>query len=234
MFKLLIKTAVHIPCHKFSYHTRKNTASSLHSLPKWVVLGLNSGFLKNAAPRWPQPRNQCILEQTKVSGPPTNFHIVDFMSSVSSTIVSAPTGGRCLVVVEKLLPLSYSRDSSPCTMSLFENWCHFNLQLHICSPHVNELIKLGSNKSIYYWIESRIKLDKIHQHSISWHTISANYSLNIWLSKFFGSRLHTLSINKTKWCPFLHCPPMIERGNPLESSDQGLLKGCLSLSDFPQ
>jgi hypothetical protein len=153
MMKLLIKTAVHIPCHKFSYHSSKNTASSLHSLLKWVVLGLNSGFSKNAAPplsaSWHLRRNQCILEQTKVTGPPTNFHIVDFMSSVSSTIVSAPTGGRCLVVVEKLLPLKLlKRNSSPCTMSLFENWCHFSLRLHICSPHINELITLGSNKSI--------------------------------------------------------------------------------------
>lgn len=113
--KLLIKTAVHIPCHKFSYHSSKNTASSLHSLLKWVVLGLNSGFSKNAAPplsaSWHLRRNQCILEQTKVTGPPTNFHIVDFMSSVSSTIiVSAPTGGRCLVVVEKLLPLKLLKE----------------------------------------------------------------------------------------------------------------------------
>ena len=114
MIKLLIKTAVHIPCHKCSYHSSKNTASSLHSLLKWVVLGLNSGSLKNAAPLSSASRhlrrNQCILEQTKVTGPPTNFHIVDFMSSVSSTIVSAPTGGRCLVVVEKLLPLKLLKE----------------------------------------------------------------------------------------------------------------------------
>ena len=114
MIKLLIKTAVHIPCHKCSYHSSKNTASSLHSLLKWVVLGLNSGSLKNAAPLSSASRhlrrNQCILEQTKVTGPPTNFHIVDFMSSVSSTIVSAPTGGRCLVVVEKLLPLKLRKE----------------------------------------------------------------------------------------------------------------------------
>lgn len=165
-------------------------------------------------------RTQCILEQTNFLGPPTNSH-VDFMWSVNSTVVSAPSGGMCLVVVESCYP--WRIHQSPCTISLFENWCHFNLQLHICSPHINEVTTLTSQ--LNYWIKSRIKLDKIHQQGISLHTMAVNYSLNIRLSKFFGSRLHNLSIHNDHDTQFSHCPPMIERDNPLK----WLLEGCLPL-----